>query len=430
MLGKRADHWVWSGAQRSALILGPSRSGKTTTIIVPNVLCASAAVITTSTKTDVMTATAAARRRAGSCFVFDPMGLVDPPSGVDRIGWSPLRASTTWDGSLEMADAMVSASHRRARSQGLAHDHWSERSSALLSTLLFAASTAELDMAAVLQWTDRHQGEQALEILASFHGEEHPANALLQGILATDGRELSGIWSTSSGVLGAYRSLGALDATREIALDVDQFVAQANTLYVCAPGRQQVLLAPLVVGLLSEIQGAAYRRSDTGRPVLFALDELANIAPLPDLPQLVSEGGGQGVLTIGCLQDLSQARARWGREADGLLSLFSTTLLLRGITDMTTLQTLHAVAGQSEVLRISEAVNRDASGRRSHSRTHTSSQEPRLGIDAIAQGREDGGLLLDAENRLGWIQLSPAYRDEPWRGLLSGRFLEARDRSR
>ena len=50
-----------------------------------------------------------------------------------------------------------------------------------------------------------------------------------------------------------------------------------------------------------------------GPPTLLALDEVANIAPIPDLPAMVSEGAGQGLLVLACLQDLSQARVRWGR---------------------------------------------------------------------------------------------------------------------
>ena len=60
--------------------------------------------------------------------------------------------------------------------------------------------------------------------------------------------------------------------------------------------------------------------------MLLALDEVANIAPLPDLPAMVSEGGGQGVITLACFQDLSQARQRWPGRADGFPSLFGTTV--------------------------------------------------------------------------------------------------------
>jgi hypothetical protein len=55
--------------------------------------------------------------------------------------------------------------------------------------------------------------------------------------------------------------------------------------------------------------------------MLWLLDEAANIAPVHDLPALVSQAGGQSLQVVIGLQDLSQARARWGADAaDGFLT--------------------------------------------------------------------------------------------------------------
>ena len=50
--------WTWAGPQRSTLVLGPSRSGKTSSLVIPNILLAKGPVVSTSTKSDVMDATA------------------------------------------------------------------------------------------------------------------------------------------------------------------------------------------------------------------------------------------------------------------------------------------------------------------------------------------------------------------------------------
>ena len=71
--------------------------------------------------------------------------------------------------------------------------------------------------------------------------------------------------------------------------------------------------------------------------MFLCLDEVANIAPIHDLPAHVSEAGGQHLHVMACLQDLSQARNRWGdAAADGFLSLFQTKLILTGIADSRT----------------------------------------------------------------------------------------------
>jgi type IV secretion system protein VirD4 len=76
---------------------------------------------------------------------------------------------------------------------------------------------------------------------------------------------------------------------------------------------------------------------------------VANIAPIPDLPAMLSEGAGQGLLVLACLQDLSQARGRWGSAADGFLTLFGTTVVFPGIADVGTLRDLSALAGDHEL---------------------------------------------------------------------------------
>ncbi len=420
-LGLGATGWAWAGAERSTLVLGPSRSGKTSALVVPNVLSAPGAVVATSTKPDVLRSTAAARAASGWCLAFDPTGAVDLPRGVHRVGWSPVSAAKEWRGAIEVADAMVRTA--RGRVSGAvgtgAEAHWTERAAALLAPLLHAASLDGVSMRRVLHWVDRHDGVPALDTLGARLGDDAVPTDLLAGILSTDEREQSGIWSTASGVMAAYRSPGALASTEGPLLDADVFCAGAHTLYVCAPAAQQQLLAPLVVAMLSQVRDAAYRRAAReedrgGPPVLFALDEVANIAPLPDLPSLVTEGPGQGLLTLACLQDLSQARARWGAEADAFVSLFGTTVVLGGIADIRTLEGISALSGDREVRSRTVGVSEGAGGRQV-SATDATVLRRRVPVDLVARGVDGWALCVDAHNRLGWVRLTPAHLAWPWR---------------
>ena len=63
------------------LVVGPPRSGKTSCLVIPNVLDAPAAVVSTSTKPDVLEATVFRRYALGNCFVFDPTGSTPIPPG-------------------------------------------------------------------------------------------------------------------------------------------------------------------------------------------------------------------------------------------------------------------------------------------------------------------------------------------------------------
>jgi hypothetical protein len=197
-----------------------------------------------------------------------------------------------------------------------------------------------------------------------------------------------------------------------------------------------------VVGILTDVRAAAYRAANAdgtrvGRHVLMALDEVANIAPLPDLPAMVSEGGGQGVLTLACLQDLSQARTRWGASAEGFLSLFGTVVVLPGIGDVRTLEALSVLAGDEEVTTRSVSTparpperafdvmrrvlrgSRDLAGARTPTVTTATARRRRLPVDAIARGQAGMALVVDERNRMGWVRLTPWFAEEPWRTATS-----------
>jgi len=423
-------------------VLGPPRSGKTSSIVVPSVLSAHGAVVSTSTKPDVLRATIAARRTSGPCFLYDPSGTVEVPEGVTPVRWSPVESCRTWDDALLVARSLVGASRPAAgghdRAGHVGADHWTERAESLLAPLLHAAAVDGADLATVVAWVDRRNAGAALGIL-DRNGATR-AGDLLAGIATTDPREQSGIWSTASGVLGAYRSEKALATTVAPDFDARAFCDSAATLYICATGRHQAVAAPLVVGLLTDIRSAAYARAARrpGAPVTLALDEVANIAPIPDLPAMVSEGGGQGVLTLACLQDLSQARSRWGTAAEGFLSLFGTTVVLSGIGDVRTLEALSALAGEEEVRTrsvnapvgppggLGAAVARVVLGPRAQaprgvpSVTTSAVMRRRLPVDVAGRGEPGMALVVDEGNRFGWVRLTPWFATEPWRSAALG----------
>ena len=273
----------------------------------------------------------------------------------------------------------------------------------------------------VLRWIDRHDGSPALEILDSHPGHDEAATDLLAGIVATDSREQSGIWSTASGVLSAYRTASAMASTTIPPLDFDAFCSGPHTLYLCSAGRRQRQFAPLVVATIGDVRDAAYARARDGHegpPTLLALDEVANIAPVPDLPAMVSEGAGQGLLVLACLQDLSQARARWGQEADGFLSLFGTTVVLPGIADTATLRDLSALAGEREVVSTTISRSVDHWGRIRPSTSVSPSRQPRLPVDAVSRGVRGRALVLGPDKDVTEVMLTPAHERSPWRELV------------
>jgi len=416
--------WASADPEHAVMILGPPRSGKTSTVVIPAVLAAAGAAVSTATKRDVMAATWRARSRVGQVWLFDPTGEQDElPREIRRLAWSPVTAASSWDSALLTARAMAACTSVGSGTTN--ESHWRERSTALLAPLLYAANLSERPVADVLRWVLRADlGPAGLAL------EDHDAsvaNDVLVGIAKTDGRERSSIFSATAGVLAAYNA----NATRRAAacpnFDPGRFAASSDTIYITAPAHRQALCAPLVVGLLEQIRHATFERANADPrssepPMFFCLDEVANIAPIHDLPALVSEAGGQRLHVLVCLQDLSQVRGRWGEAAaDGFLSLFQTKLILNGVADSRTLEALSLALGEYDRQLVSHTLGRSRSeqlffpppGTSSESVTYQTQRQRTLPPGEIARLPSGRGLLLRG-TRWGLLRLTPWYQTQPW----------------
>jgi type IV secretory pathway TraG/TraD family ATPase VirD4 len=424
-LGLGAAGGAFAPPQHGALVLGPPRCGKTAAIVVPNILGGCGPVVAVSTKPDLLNVTSTARSRLGDCLLFDPSGTVPTPPGVSRVAWSPLNAAQSWSGALSVAEAMVRAA--RPGGERGQEAHWNERATALLAVAFHAGALGNLQFASVMEMIDRRLPADFRRHLACKGSER--ALQLLDGITATDSRELSGIWSTASSSLAGYRTDAAIKSTVGDPLDAIRFATEPSTLYVCAGSDEQRHTAPLVAGMLRDLRIAAYQRTATlsatgisgGPPMLFALDEVANIAPLHDLPTIVAEGGSQGVVTLACLQDLSQATARWGREAEGFLSLFQAKVVFPGIGDIATVETISKLAGEVDVPHSSRTKSPPWVALFGHrpqfSRTDTTRRERRLPLDMVAQGHP--GLVLHLDGvRPQWLNAAAWFAYSELRAIV------------
>jgi type IV secretory pathway TraG/TraD family ATPase VirD4 len=246
--------------------------------------------------------------------------------------------------------------------------------------------------------------------------------AVLSGIEATDPREQSGIWSSAAGILAAYRSERVLDHADPPNFDPAGLVGTGDTVYICAPARHQELVAPIVVAFLDQARAGAYAAERAPAPLVLVLDEMANIAPIPDLPALVSEGGSQGVLTVGCLQDLSQARSRWGDAATGFLSLFGAKLVLPGIGDAATLELVSRLGGELDVP--APSVSRGpwwSPGRGAPTVTWAGHRQRRLPVEAVSQQPRGTALLISGPEPPRRVRLPGWWTVELFRNEATGR---------
>ncbi|HEY2429763.1 MAG TPA: TraM recognition domain-containing protein, partial [Acidimicrobiales bacterium] len=118
--------------------------------------------------------------------------------------------------------------------------------------------------------------------------------------------------------------------------------------------------------------------------------------------------------TLACLQDLSQARRRWGAAADGFGSLFGATVVLPGIGDVRTLEALSVLCGSHDVWVRSDSRSGWAPGGRSRSHTWSTRRQRRLAPDELSRGRPGHGLLVGGGRVPAWTPLPPWWAVPGW----------------
>lgn len=365
LLGASRNVNVWASVEDSILLIGPPRSGKGLHVVINAILDAPGAVVTTSTRPDNLTATLKARSAEGRPLaVFDPQHLAEGvPAG---LRWSPIR------GCEDPLTAMIRATGL-AVGTGLSAggveggDFWEGKTRTALQALLHAAALDHRTPAELFRWTlDPAAASDAVAILTANPKAATGWADSLQAMIDADPRTRDSIWqgvSLSLAALADPRVLDAVSPGPEERFDPEEFLRKRGSVYLLATGAGANNSAALVSAFVEDLVEAARRlaaRSPAARldpPLLLALDEIGNLAPLPSLPTLMAEGGGTGITTMPVLQSLAQAREKWSDNAAGAIWDASIVkIILGGASNSRDLQDLATLIGERDEITDSTTI--------------------------------------------------------------------------
>lgn len=347
---------LWASVEDSILLIGPPRSGKGLHVVINAILSAPGAVITTSTRPDNVTATITERARRGPVAVFDPQHLADGiPAG---LRWSPIRGCD--DPLTAMIRAAGFAAATGLGSGGVeGGDFWEAKTRVALQCLLHAAALDARAPAELFRWTlDPAAANDAVAILRSHLSAAAGWGDALHAMIESDPRTRDSIWQGVSLALAALadpRVLEAVSPGPDEQFDPEAFLQSGGTLYLLATAAGANNSSALVAAFIEDLVETARHlaaRSPAARldpPLLLALDEVANLSPLPSLPTLMAEGGGTGITTMPVLQSLAQARERWSENAAAAIwDAAIVKIILGGASNSRDLQDLTSLIGERD----------------------------------------------------------------------------------
>ncbi|MDF1595727.1 MAG: type IV secretory system conjugative DNA transfer family protein [Acidimicrobiia bacterium] len=417
-LGTVHRRLIATEAQHSVAVIGPAGTGKTTGFAIPALLEWDGPVIATSVKGDLLEHTIDHRRTIGDTYVFDPVASTGEPTA----GWSPLHTCTDWQGALRMAAWLASTARAGERGGLQDSDFWYAVAQKLLAPLLYAAATSGATMADVLRWVDLQDEQEPIKAL-------HKARSVdaVQAFAATINREdrsRSSAYTTAETVLAAFADPGVLATTnRQPAIDPDRLLDGGNhTLYICGPLHEQARLRPLFTALIEQTIARIYDRANRTtdrlqKPLLLAIDEAANIAPLPDLAQIASTARGVGIQLVTIWQDFAQIQARYGTFAQTVINNHRAKVVLAGISDTPTLDYISRLIGDEQVTE--ESRSRSPDGKTST--TESTRHRPLAPTADLRRADTGTGVLVYGNLHPARIDLRVPSHQRAWFGGLQAR---------
>ena len=397
-LGHSRGIECWMGVRDSLVLLGPPGAGKGFNFVIPSILDAPGAVITTSTRPDNLTATMTARGGDGRPVgVFDPQGLA---AGVpSSLRWSPIRGCQRPQTAMIRAAALTAGGSKGVTDANF----WEQQTQTAVRCLLHAAAISGRSPATLYEWSlHAAAAQEAVAILTSDPAASPSWDRALDGIVSAEQRTRDSVWAMVANAFASLADphvLAAVSPDAGEAFDPADFLARRGTLYLLGTASGASATASLVSALIEDVIDVARRLAAAAPgarldpPLGLILDEAANY-PLPSLGSLMSEGGGSGLPTMVVLQSLAQARDRWGRETAGAIWDSATAkVILPGSSNADDLADISRLLGERTVTEQSQSYQTGA-GRGGRSISTSEHKQAILDPSAIRTLKPGHGLLL------------------------------------
>uniref|UniRef100_A0AAU2AG21 Type IV secretory system conjugative DNA transfer family protein n=1 Tax=Streptomyces sp. NBC_00093 TaxID=2975649 RepID=A0AAU2AG21_9ACTN len=258
-----------------------------------------------------------ARAKLGPTLLYDPTHLCDTPA---RLHWPP----TTGCEDRPTAAARATALLAPVRPTAKIDQTTAETAETLLRSYLHAAAIDARTIRHVHRWAQGTNVQEAVRILRTNPKAAPGAAGELEAALTAHPERRDIAQELTSRALAALSTVNireACTANRSDALSLDSFIAEGGTLYVVGEPIEDPRTNPGAMPLLTALAASVVERgrrmaerSSSGRldpPMTLVLDDVAAVAPLPQLPELLTTGADRGMPTLALLRSREQLRARW-----------------------------------------------------------------------------------------------------------------------
>ncbi len=365
--GKLTGEAVIFDGEEHILIIGPTRSGKSRRLLVPNLIRDNRSALVVDVKGELFNWTAAHRESRGhNIITLDPFGIAGRPSD----GFNPLASldplSTEFvDDATGFAEAMIQIPDKEP--------HWAESARDVVAGLIMyecckngpkaslknvrrhiTGSTGDLREIAI-------DAVSSAEIMSGWHYAI--ANKLRCLVEITDeNRELLSIISTAKTQTQFLDSdLVSADLEKQ-SIDFSDMKRKPTTVYLILPPKRlhthYKWLRLVIDAVIRDLQKQLRQPGES--EVLFYLDEFAQLGTMRNIEISMSLNAGYGIKVIAVVQHLGQLKQHYAENwetfsSGGLIATFAPR-------DVLTSEHLSQLSGQEWIQVSGSSVTNEGGG--------------------------------------------------------------------
>lgn len=316
LLGSWKGTEVWMSVRESMILIGPSNSGKSYQFVIPMCVLAPGALVTTSTRPEVLVAAAPYRRAQGRpVAVFDPGNATGSGFAQDLLRFDLTAGCADPDVALKRAQRFCARNFGDVQNGS----YWQANAQSVLAAMLHAAALDSAGIDRILLWyTGRARAREAVDIIRGHPDGDALVAEGLSAVIENTSQGGESLWSTAQDAIAYLRNRAVrryTECDREHpGVDVAEFIRAGGSLFLIGDRESVRGVEAFVAGMVAEFVAVGQQlagQAAGGRldpPLWFVCDEAANFE-LDSLPFLVSAGGGVGMPTIAVYQAKSQMDA-------------------------------------------------------------------------------------------------------------------------
>ncbi|GAB5527504.1 MAG: hypothetical protein Roseis2KO_53760 [Roseivirga sp.] len=318
-------NWYYDG-QGHGMIVGGSRAGKGTGILMQNLLTPSykGSIIVIDPKGEYAAISASIRKfNDQQVHIIDPWGLQQNPKvehGIEPSQYNPLDVLNP--DSVDLPDDCDYLAELILPFNAAEKDtHFSDKARQMISAFLLQMVSflpeEEITLSKLrsLFRQDRAELERWLKSMINNEQDEHHSQVIQENgkelfdFLINGDREAASVLSTAQRATDIFKSKAIRDNTRTSDLDLSRVAHMHQTIYICIPPERLVThfawLRLMVGNIITSVQ------RNPGHPVLMVLEEFHTLGYMRQIEQSMALMAGFNLQLLPVLQDLSQLKAHY-----------------------------------------------------------------------------------------------------------------------